>query len=66
MFGRHRTTPEREGAAVAEAFHERLAGQMLPRRPEAARIDPRHLRRRLGGHSSAGLRDRMGSGLSPS
>jgi hypothetical protein len=65
MFGRHRTTPDRDRAAVAEAFHDRLAGQTLPRLPEAARIDPRNLRRRLGGPASPGLRDRMGSGLSP-
>ena len=63
MFRRHRTAPDRDLTAVAEAFHERLAGSSLPRFPEPPRIDKRNLRRRLASPSNAGLRDRMGSGL---
>jgi hypothetical protein len=65
MFGRHRTTPDRDLSAVAEAFHERLAGPIVPRRPDAPRIDPRDLRRRLGGPTSPGLRKRLDRRLSP-
>jgi hypothetical protein len=59
MFGRPRTAPVRALAVDAGAFHERLTGTMVTTRTEAPRIDPRALRRRLGGSSSIGLRERL-------
>ena len=64
MFRRHHTTPDRDLSAVAEAFHERLAASARTRSLETPRIEPRNLRRRLASPSNAGLRDRMGRGLS--
>jgi hypothetical protein len=59
MFGRPRTAPDRELAVDVEAFQERLTGTMVTARTEAPRIDPRALRRRLGGSSAVGLRERL-------
>jgi hypothetical protein len=65
MFGRPRTTPDRDLSAIAEAFQERLAGSPVARRPETPRVDPRDLRRRLGVSQSPGLRKRLDGRLSP-
>ena len=60
MFGRHRSTPDQDAAAaLAEAFHERLAGSMVTRRTDPPRIDPNGLRGRLGGSPTVGLRERL-------
>jgi hypothetical protein len=65
MFARHRTAPGRHASANADAFRERLTGTMVTRRTEPPRIDPRNLRRRLGGTMNAGLRERLDRRLSP-
>jgi hypothetical protein len=65
MFTRHRTTPDRDVSAMADAFRERLMGTMVTRRTDPPRIDPRELRDRLGGRTSAGLRERLDRRLSP-
>ena len=65
MFVRHRTAPDRELAAMSDAFHDRLERVTVTRRTEPPRIDPRNLRRRLGGSTSVGLRDRLDRRLSP-
>jgi hypothetical protein len=50
---------------MADAFRERLMGTMVTRRTDPPRIDPRELRDRLGGRTSAGLRERLDRRLSP-
>ena len=50
---------------MSDAFHERLEGVTVTRRTDPPRIDPRNLRRRLGGTTSVGLRDRLDRRLSP-
>jgi hypothetical protein len=64
MFTRHRTEPDRAIDPLAQSFHDRLAGTVLARRTDPPRIDGRDLRSRLGGPPAAGLRDRLGRGLS--
>ncbi len=59
MFGRHRTTPDQDLAAVVDAFHERLAGAAVSRRTDPPRIAPGDLRDRLGGSPRIGLRARL-------
>ena len=59
MFGRHRTTPDQDLAAVVDAFHERLAGAAVSRRTDPPRIDSANLRDRLGGSTTIGLRKRL-------
>ena len=58
MFRRHRTDPDREVMSLVSAFHDRLAGTMVTARTDPPRIDPRHLRARLGA-PAIGLRDRL-------
>jgi hypothetical protein len=66
MFTRHRTDPDRRQAeALAASFHDRLAGALLSSRTDPPRVDRRNLRRRLAASTGAGLRDRLGRGLSP-
>jgi hypothetical protein len=65
MFARHRTAPDRDLAAMSQAFHERLERVTVTRRTEPPRIDPRNLRTRLGGRTSVGLRERLDRRLSP-
>jgi hypothetical protein len=65
MFTRHRTTPDRDLSAMADAFHERLTSATVTRRTDPPRIDPRELRHRLGGRTSVGLRARLDRRLSP-
>ncbi|HEY8437325.1 MAG TPA: hypothetical protein VIK65_01820 [Candidatus Limnocylindrales bacterium] len=65
MFGRHRTTPDRELAAAVAAFHDRLASPLVRSRTAARRPDARTLRARLGGSASIGLRERLDRGLTP-
>jgi len=65
MFTRHRTTPDRDLSAMAEAFHERLTSVTVTRRTDPPRIDSHGLRDRLGGRTSAGLRERLDRRLSP-
>ena len=50
---------------MADAFHERLMGTMVTRRTDPPRIDSHGLRDRLGGRTSAGLRERLDRRLSP-
>jgi len=50
---------------MSDAFHERLERVTVTRRTDPPRIDPRNLRRRLGGTRSAGLRERLDRRLSP-
>jgi len=50
---------------MADAFHERLMATMVTRRTDCPRIDPGELRDRLGGRTSAGLRDRLDRRLNP-
>jgi hypothetical protein len=64
MFGRPRTTPDRDAPVAADALHERLAGSTVLRHGDPPRIDPMDLRRRLGGPTSARLRERLDRGLS--
>ena len=59
MFGRHPSQPDREQAAVTQAFHDRLAGATMDRRTDPPRIDARNLRRRLGGSPRIGLLARV-------
>jgi hypothetical protein len=59
MFGRHHTTPDHELAAVADAFHERLARSAVTDRTDPPRIDPRDLRDRLSAAPAIGLRARL-------
>ena len=59
MFGRHRTTTDQDLAAMAEAFHERLARSAVSRRTDPPRIDSANLRDRLGGSTTIGLRKRL-------
>jgi hypothetical protein len=65
MFARHRTAPDRDLLAISDAFHDRLERVTVTRRTEPPRIDPRNLRRRLGGTASGGLRERLDRRLSP-
>src|SRR5690349_15925735 len=60
MFTRHRTRPDRAADPIAQSFHERLAGNLLATRAEPSRLEPRDVRRRLGGAPGSGLRDRLG------
>jgi hypothetical protein len=62
MFTRHRTGPDRSTDAIAQSFHERLSGTLLMGRTDPPRLEPRDVRRRLGGAPAAGLRDRLGLG----
>jgi hypothetical protein len=60
MIGRHRTHQDHDLATVVNAFHERLAGSTVTRRPDPPRqVNPSRLRDRLAMPASAGLRERL-------
>ena len=59
MFGRHRTDPHHDLAAVVDAFHERLARSTVTHRTDPPRVNPLRLRDRLASPASAGLRERI-------
>jgi hypothetical protein len=57
MFRRHRSDPD---PSVAATLRSRLESVAVTTRADAAGFDPRHVRGRLAGSSSVGLRDRLG------
>jgi hypothetical protein len=64
MFGRHRTTPDRDLTMAPAAIHQRVSGGLITARRDPQRLDRWTLRTRLGA-PSAGLRDRLERGLTP-